>query len=447
MDGGKKRLNSSLQTRLALWLATVVVLVAAVAGAAAFYHAFDEANQLQDDVLRQVAQLAAYQNTNNVGDKNSIMLEDNDTRLIVRRLDKFGNDTAQPAIFSNRLKEGLQTNNDATYRIFVKTLKNGGHIAVAQPTEARNELARSSAFATVLPLLLLVPLLILVLLMLLRAMFKPIDQLAAHVKTRSVQDLQRLDTQHLPVELLPFVEEINRLLARVNQSVDTQRRFVADAAHELRTPLTALSLQAEHLQATDLPIAAQQRLNTLQQGIKRARNLVDQLLSFARAQSQGRIDAENVEICTVFHQVLEDLMPLAENRHIDIGITEGHAVYLHINPVDLYILIKNLADNAIRYTPQGGRVDLSVFAHDRQVIVQVEDNGHGIVLAERHRVLDPFYRVLGSEQTGSGLGLSIVNTLARRWRGSVELLDAKNYPTGLRVRISFPQAPIVQPCN
>lgn len=160
-----------------------------------------------------------------------------------------------------------------------------------------------------------------------------------------------------------------------------------------------------------------------------------QLLNLARAQSTQSTPVAAISVQKVYRRVLEDLMPLAEAKQIDLGVSNSNDAQVFSNEMDLMAIVKNLVDNAIRYTPDGGRIDLSVIDEPSRVILEVEDNGVGTPEAERERVLDPFYRVLGSEQTGSGLGLSIVKTIAERLRGKILLNDATQFPQGLKVRI------------
>ena len=217
-----------------------------------------------------------------------------------------------------------------------------------------------------------------------------------------------------------------------------QRRFIADAAHELRSPMTALSLQAERLAQADMSAPASDRLHTLRQGLDRARKLLDQLLSFARAQSTSSRSGIRLSVQQLYRQVLEDLLPLAESKSIDIGITTAADALLEVDAVDLLTLVKNVVDNAIRYPPSGGRVDLSVGLGPETVLLEVTDSGPGIPEEERLRVFDPFYRVLGSEQIGSGLGLSIVQTIAQRIGAKITLEPADPQTgRGLRVTIIF----------
>ncbi|MBS0403607.1 MAG: two-component sensor histidine kinase, partial [Proteobacteria bacterium] len=300
-------------------------------------------------------------------------------------------------------------------------------------------IAQGSALRTVLPFAVLVPILLFVVVSLVRRMFRPVVRLAEAIDRRGDGDLQPVAEQNLPAEVRPFVRAINRLLGRVAQTLDGQRRFVADAAHELRSPLTALSLQAERLQQAPMSEPARERLAVLRQGIERGRALLEQLLSLARAQQRAEPPAAGVSVQAVFRRVLQDLLPLAEARQIDVGVAGEGDARVAASELDLFTLVKNLVDNAIRYTPAGGRVDLSVESRPEGVLLGVQDSGPGIAPAERERVFDPFYRTLGNEQTGSGLGLAIVQTIAQRLGARVSLDDADPaVPAGLLVRVLLP---------
>jgi two-component system OmpR family sensor kinase len=321
----------------------------------------------------------------------------------------------------------------------VKTLSTGVRLAVAQKTGVRDEIARNSALRTVMPFLLLMPLLLFIVSALVRKMFQPIALLAVDIDHRGEQELHPMAENRLPSEIRPFVTAINRLLDRVARSVAAQRRFVADAAHELRSPLTALSLQAERLVHADMSDTARERLNILRQGIERARSLLDQLLTLAKAQSVSFTPVTQISVEHVFRHVLEELMPLAEAKHIDIGMIGETDVHLNGNEMHLRTLVKNLVENAIRYTPVDGRVDLSAAVKQGQTILQIQDSGPGIPLAEQERVFDPFYRVLGTEALGSGLGLSIVKTIAERMGAQIQLSYANTETrTGLSVKVLMP---------
>ena len=318
----------------------------------------------------------------------------------------------------------------------------GSRIVIGQQTSVRDEIARDSALRTLLPFVILIPILLLLVGELIRQMLKPVKELANELDTRSQEDLRALSEVHIPNEIRPFVVAINSLLNRVKESMSTQRRFLADAAHELRTPMTALALQAERLDASDMSVQARERLTALKGGLGRSRQLLDQLLSLARSQETVKDPMREVSVRTIYRRVMEDLMPLAQVKGIDLGMVGEQDFSVLTTEVDLRIVVKNLVDNAIRYTPQGGRIDLSVRCLDGRTILQIEDTGPGIAEEERVRVFDPFYRVLGNDEVGSGLGLSIVQSIALRHGANIELAHVNSLEKlGLRVTLSFPGFP------
>lgn len=441
MDGIKGRLTDSLRFRLSAGLATAILCVALIAGMFAFIEAFKEAHELQDDMLRQMAALFDEQHlpVQHLANEGRLADSDEEAEVVVEVLPSglsSGQDSRLPAT----LADGLQTAmvKGESFRILVKPLGSNLRLAVAQETALRDEIARDSALRTVLPFLILVPVLLLVVAALVRRMFKPVSHLSTEIDGRSELELHPIAAAPLPVEIRPFVVALNRLLGRVAQSMEEQRRFVADAAHELRSPLTALSLQAERLAEAEMSEDARKRLATLRQGIERGRNLLEQLLALARAQAAPTAPPAPISVQQVYRRVLEDLMPLAEAKGIDIGVVEAEDMHIQATEVDLTTIVKNLVDNAIRYTPPGGRIDLWVRQAPDGIALTVEDNGPGLAEAERLRVLDAFYRVLGTEETGSGLGLSIVKTLVERMGGRIALTNAERSPTGLAVHIHFP---------
>lgn len=431
MDGFKKRLNASIQFKLSFTLSVLILAIAALAGAFSFVSALDEAHELQDDVLRQVAHLmdrGSLSPTQSVTD-NLRKDGDEESRVIVQRLgdgigSSVGVDAGGALQLPPTLADGMHTLDVSgeSFRILVRTTASGTRIAVAQESAFRDEIARDGALRTVMPFLVLVPLLLMIVANLVRKMFLPVVLLATEIDQRDERELHPIEAENIPAEVRPFVVAMNRLLGRVAQSVDTQRRFVADAAHELRSPLTALSLQAERMAEVDMSVTARDRLAVLRRGIERGRRLLDQLLALARAQSSdGGASVSSVSVQHVFRNVLEDMLPLAETKNIDIGVEGDDDCYVCATELDMTALVKNLVDNAVRYTPEGGRIDLSVVESNKRAVIWIRDTGPGIPLAERDRVFDPFYRALGSGQAGSGLGLSIVKTIASKIGAELDL--------------------------
>ncbi|WP_395642784.1 ATP-binding protein [Rudaea sp.] len=441
-------MNDSVQLKLSFALSLAIFVVAIVAGVFSFLSAFNEAHELQDDVLRQVAQLMNSRLLSPTLPTTDARLADADeeSRVIVQRLGEADPsatsvDAGGTLSLPTTLADGLQTLDvgGENFRVLVKTTAAGERIAVAQESEFRNEIAHDGALRTVMPFLILVPVLLLIVANLVRKMFRPIAALSRAIDQRAEQELHPVDDRHFPVEVRPFAVAINRLLARVGQSMESQRRFVADAAHELRSPLTALSLQAERLAEAEMSGLARERLTVLRRGIERDRSLLDQLLTLARVRSAADLPQSPVSVQRIYRRVLEDLMPLAGAKHIDIGVEGTEDAKVRVSEFDMIAVVKNLVDNAIRYTPEGGRVDLSVRVSEGSVELCIRDNGPGIPLAERERVFDPFYRALGSEQIGSGLGLSIVQTIAHRIGAEIRLdFTDESRQTGLSAVVIVP---------
>ncbi|WP_086381527.1 sensor histidine kinase [Caballeronia sordidicola] len=445
MDGIERRVGQSLQLRLSMWLAIAVLLSAVAAAIFSFKAAFHEANEIQDQQLKEVATLVTAENVSSMeeGSMHYVPEFEPEAKVVVQKLGKVN--THRPLDLPPALPDGMRTLTlgDREWRVVVRTLAPDTRVAIGQQTSDRNEIARNSAVATLIPFLVLAPVLLGVVFLLVRHMFKPLAWLAAELDARPDHDLSEIrvtgDPQ-LPAEIVPFLVANNRMLARVAESVALQRRFIADAAHELRSPLTVLLLQAERLDVSEMSTQARERFTALSNGLTRTRALVEQLLTLAHAQEGNGVEKNLSSVASAFRRVLEDLIPLAQARQIDIGVTGNSDVWVPANEADLGTVLKNLVDNAIRYTPAGGRVDLSVHTKHRCTSIVVEDNGPGIPEDERGRVFDRFYRVLGSGQSGSGLGLSIVQTIATRIGASLTLGDAVwSERGGLRVTLTFPR--------
>ncbi|MGB7755547.1 MAG: ATP-binding protein [Salinisphaera sp.] len=441
MDGFQTRLSDSLRLRLSFWLLLLIIAVALIGGAVSFALAFTQANEVQDNMLRQTAALFDAKHLPAPGPHVARRADiDPEARLKVALLPPRDDaaKTAARSGFPLDLENGLQTRvmHGQTYRIFVTTLSSAERVAVGQQAAIRDETAGYSALLGLLPFLILVPVLLLVVAGLVRRIFAPVMASAAEVDQRREHDLQPLATTGLPEEIRPFVTAINRLLERVADSMAMQQRFIAAAAHELRSPLTALSLQAEHLDGAEMAESTQQRVRVLRQGIDRNRVLLDQLLTYARAQSAPPMPNTAVSVHDLFRRILADLMPLAEAKGIDIGVN-GADIQVVTAEIELTTALRNLVANAIHYTPQNGVIDLQAARSRSGVKITVEDSGPGLDPAEREHVFEPFYRALGTDVVGSGLGLSIVKTLIERIGGRIDLAEATHFPTGLRATITL----------
>jgi two-component system OmpR family sensor kinase len=430
-------LTSSLRLRLSAVLATVILVTAVLAGTFSFMAAFDEAIELQDDTLREVAALVVRQGGAAAGARADAHASHNrDARVLVEMLDPHA--ASAPLPLPANMPEGFSTRTvgHAGWRILVRTLDDGRRVAIAQETDLRDDAAQDSALRTVLPLAILMVVLLVAVAVLVRQLVGPITAAARELDGRDAHDLAPLDAGAVPDEVRPFVVALNRMLERLAAALAAQRRFVADAAHELRTPMTAIALQAERLAHTPMPDEAAARLATLRQGIERGKALLDQLLSLARVQSRPLADEREAPVRPVLLRVLEDVLPLAESKDVDLGLAGPDDLTAALGEADLYKLARNLVDNAIRYGPRGGRVDVAVRAEDSHVVIDVMDEGPGIPAAERTHVFAPFHRGAGADQEGTGLGLAIVAAIAAKAGGSVTLHERQ---PGLRAEARLPR--------
>lgn len=311
-----------------------------------------------------------------------------------------------------------------------------GVVQAAQPLAVRTRMAAHFAFRSLLPYLLLFPAIALLVWWIVGRALAPLGELSRAVRERAPEALAPLPESGLPDEARPLVASLNDLLARLEQALQAQRAFVADAAHELRSPLTALRLQiqlAERAADDAARAAAHARLHD---GVARATHLIEQLLTLAR-QDPAQIGEAMapVDLHEAVRLAAADCAPLAAERGVELGL-EGTAVNIRANAEALRLLARNLIDNAVRYTPRGGRVDVGVTADADGARLEVCDTGPGIPEADRARVFDRFFRRDGMESPGTGLGLSIVKRIADAHRARIELADGPN-GRGLRARMRF----------
>jgi two-component system OmpR family sensor kinase len=239
----------------------------------------------------------------------------------------------------------------------------------------------------------------------------------------------------------PLVQELNLLFGRVKTAFEAQQHFVADAAHELRTPLAALRLQAQSLDRADTPEARRVAVSRLTAGIDRATRLVEQLLVLARQEAtaaEGQV-ARPVDLADLARRTVADLAGVAAAKGVDLGVQQADPATVEGQPDALQILLRNLVENAVKYTPGGGTVDIAVQHEGGNIVVQVEDSGPGIPPEERERVFDRFYRVAGSDAAGSGLGLAIIKAIAER-HGATLTLDSSARLGGLKAVVTFKSA-------
>ena len=418
MDGRQRKLNRSLQQNLNRWILSAVLVFSLLAGGISGWIAFNEAREWQDSLLQQVGALVATQS----GDRNLPADFDPEDTLVLQRL---GEKSVNSLPLATDLGDGLHTLEvqGTGWRVLVY----GGHFAVSQQTEVRDEVAWDSSLRTFLPILLLAPILMAVVSFAVNRSFMPVRALASVVDRRDENRLDALPDKRVPQELQPFINSLNRLLARLRQAIAQQQRFVADAAHELRTPVTAISLLTENLANATTLAESRERLAPVQEGLERMRTLVTHLLDLARVQGENQTALQPVDFQQIVQAAIGESYPLAEAKSLDLGMLRNEPATLLDVASNLSILVRNALENAIRYTPAGGQVDVSLFVENGQAVLLVEDNGCGIPEAELQQVFEPFYRVGVSTEPGNGLGLAISQEIAKRLGGNITL---SNRPQG-----------------
>ena len=315
-------------------------------------------------------------------------------------------------------------------------------VQVAQQTEARGRMAGQLALRAVLPVALLAPVLMLIVWWVVGRAIGPIERVRRQVAARRPDDLAPLPTAGLPAEVRPLVGEMNGLLTRLSDAWDALTHFTADAAHELRSPLAALRLQAQSLQRAPDDATRAIATERLLAGIDRATRLVEQLLALARQEGAAR-DAPRtpVDLVALAHAAADDARPEALRRAVALALDAPAPAMVQGQPEALAVLLRNLLDNALRHTPEGGQVRVQVVpaAQGAGPVLAVDDSGPGIAPEDRDRVLARFYRVPGTPGHGSGLGLAIVAAVAER-HGARLHIDASAALGGARIAVCFAPA-------
>lgn len=327
-------------------------------------------------------------------------------------------------------------------------------VQVAETREKRSVLATEIIKGVMLPQLVILPLAVLLVWLALVRGIKPLSELEERIRARKPDDLSPLDEKVVPLEVAPLVSSVNDLLRRLKDSIATQKRFLADAAHQLKTPLAGLRMQADLAQREQFNAEQlKQSLKQIGRSSMRATHTVNQLLALARAENSGKaLVRQRCDLAALTVEAVRDTVPRAMDKHVDLGYDGAEpgtaGVLLQGNPTLLKEMIRNLLDNAMNYTPsspeQPGVVTARVLADPfgGVLVLQVEDTGPGIAEAERELVFQPFYRALGTNVDGSGLGLPIVREIARQHGAGITLEDARpgQSPPGTRVSVRFSAA-------
>lgn len=434
----------SLRWRLMLFLSLAIIAASAAQFVVSFRVAKQEANKLFDYHMEQMAlalQDSGLQQDNWVETHTGVarnfdfliqIWADDDVQVYQSR--NFRVIPKQGALgYSNVMLD------NGEWRVYGVQNK-ARIIQVAQRMDVRRQRAASSALQSLWPLAMVALLLLFAAWWVVTKALEPLDRIGRDLSRRNADSLAPISGDDAPQEVSLLVRELNSLLGRMAAALQAQRYFVADAAHELRSPLTALKLQVHTLARAKSDEARELALARLRGGVDRAVRMLEQLLSMARQDPLATEDApQRVSLGGCVEQVAVDIMPLAHMKKIDMQY-EGPSrqVTVHADADSLRILIRNLVDNAVRYTPENGQVRIQVGVDGGRGVLIVQDSGSGIAAENRSRVFDRFYRVAGTSASGSGLGLAIVKAIAERYHAKIELGDAAL--GGLEVKVVFPLA-------
>jgi two-component system OmpR family sensor kinase len=450
----------SMRSQLLQWLMAGIAFSSLASGISVYRYTREEIDELYNANLQQLAVMLAQQ-LNDVDDNalhSSIvptvneMIEWEEEVYLIQLWDKKGRlyDMISPrdsklaatiplqphaGLFSRKLE-------NQSWRIY---RADGEHITVqiAQPKSARKNVAHEISQHVLLPLILQIPVLIFFTWVAVRKGLRPLDQLSRAIAQRHPTALDPLQAVLLPIDLQPLAYTLNALLERLRTALQQQRNLIADAAHELRTPLAALQLQLDLLRRAEKDSDRELTMIQLGQGIQRATYLVGQLLLTARIEATPSASPlSEVQLEQSSGEAIERHLPAARARNIDLGVTHLEAIAIRCAKADIDTVLDNLLSNAIRYTPDGGRVDLAVYRELDQAVIDVLDTGIGIPEPERERIFDRFHRVLtvhamNNATEGSGLGLAIVKSLCERY-GATILVDAGPNNIGTRFRVNWP---------
>ena len=433
---------TSLRARLLASILGTLAFGALVMGVAAYRNVLRETEALFDYQLRQMA--LSLRDQGEIAPAQAGALADADFDFVVQIWTVDGR-----AIYASRAHSELPARavlgfadvavQDKTWRTFSVATPDRV-IQVAQPQQIRQRLAAEAALRSVLPLLAMAPLMAAAVWWLVALAFRPLQRLAGSVRTRDAESLAPLPLNGLPDEVTPLVEALNALLQRLATAFGAQRAFVADAAHELRSPLTALRLQIGRLRRSPDEAGRVAALDALSAGVERAVRLVEQLLTLARSEPGTRVaNRETIAIAELVRQAVADTVPFAVSRGIEFALDADDGVSIAGDRAALSALVRNLADNAVRYAPAGSHVQVRVGLDDGAPTLWVDDAGPGIPAADREHVFDRFYRREvegeGEAEQGSGLGLAIVRSVAERHGATLRLEDSPL--GGLRVAVRF----------
>lgn len=442
-----------MRKKLILMISASILATAFLIGLLALASAYDEIEEVYDAQLAHAAKVLLQITEHEVGEHNAyeIKLRTERNNLSHRyenemtfRIWKEAQLVAQSVLAVNftgfRAPEGYsnQKLKNAEWRFFVLLdRKTGITIEVAEKREVRQELILKILGSFMGPLALFFPLVIVMVWWVVTRSFKPLIRMSEQVDLRETNDFSPIDAPVLTKEIQPLIRAFNSLLRRMEQSFAREQSFTDNAAHELRTPLAAMKTQTQVLLKKLKAPDHQEDLNNLHASIDRTTHMVEQLLAFSRMQSEQNMETEYVDLSELIKRAIAEAAPLIKKKNLSFRSKIPDLLTLHGHPLALELMVRNLLDNTVKYTPEGGAVSLNLYTHDNEIILELSDTGPGIPDAEKEKVFERFYRGKKNEETGSGLGLAMVRWACDYHNATVNIQD--NRPNGLIVKVTIKQ--------
>lgn len=427
----------SLQKRLIIYISLFSVVLGCVLIFAAYRIALEEINEVLDKQMQSLAERIAENHPEPLQSEIDLEKQYSEEDLFVD-IWSYTDTTLHPqdVLVASVKKAGFYTH-QTPYGTWLTYIIPGDQlqIQVSQQKNVRQDLALELAVNMFLPYVLFLPFAIFGLSWVIRRNFQPLIDFKTELASRKAQELKPIEMKEYPLELEPTIQEMNYLFGRISLAQQEQRQFVADSAHELRTPLTALNLQ---LQILLQQFPQSDALHNLSLGILRMQHLVNQLLSLAKQDvTEGLTEpVQSLSLNQMTVACIEQLIQLALQKEIDLGVEQQQELLIQGQTSALHSIIYNLIDNAIKYSPEHGVINVSILQQGQQAILQIEDSGAGIDPAQFNQIRQRFYRVRNHAEIGSGLGLSIVDKATERLGGTLEFSKSSSLG-GLCVQVKF----------
>ncbi|MDE1900586.1 MAG: hypothetical protein KGI37_02940 [Alphaproteobacteria bacterium] len=436
---------NSIRHRLLLSLLVGLLISTAIMIGVACIDTTNELQGLFADNLRRMAVVIEEQTFTPTQGRNTVQSADTaelEESYVIQTWDGYGNllHSSRPSVNLPLQTEKGFSQVNAAHRIWqIYTLKaDSGYVQIAQPQEIVATMIGESALRALFPLILLFVLMVIGGWVAVGRSLTPLNTLSRTISEWDANNMQPLRISDAPSEIQPVVSALNNMLLKLDKAMSMQQQFTADSAHELRTPLTAIKLQLENLIRAPSEQDRQYAVGKLSEGIDRCIHLASQLLIASRSMAvKAEPEFHKVRLAEIVRSSISSFVIVASEKAIEISFENETPGDMRGDEEGLRVLVNNLIDNALRYTPEGGQVAVRLYSETGKTILEVGDDGPGIPKNERDRIFQRFYRIPGTTATGSGLGLSIVKNVADNHNAAVSI-DGGLRQLGATIRITFP---------